>query len=119
MRSTGLEWENAALGHLQRAGLELLARNFTSRLGEIDLVMRDRAGPIVFVEVRYRGVTARGDGAASVGPAKRAKLLRVAALYLQAHPRLADADCRFDVVACSGTPVQPRFDWIRAAFDAN
>ena len=119
-RSTGILWENAALSHLRRAGLEPLTRNFNCRFGEIDLVMRDNGGhgSIVFVEVRYRGNGAHGDGSASVGTAKRAKLVRAAALYLQSHPALSGEPCRFDVVGCSGTPEQPLFDWTRNAFDA-
>jgi putative endonuclease len=134
-RDVGLLWENAALSHLRQSALEMLARNFTCRLGEIDLVMLeksrldkgrlDKSGPdknrhdqIVFVEIRYRNPNARGDGLASVGASKRAKLIRAAAIYLQANPKLAGMPCRFDVVACSGTPDQPSFDWIRAAFDA-
>jgi putative endonuclease len=117
MHSVGILWENAASAHLQQAGLGLLARNFNCRYGEIDVVMRER-GCVVFVEVRYRGSAARGDGLASVGPAKRTKLIRTAAIYLKAHPRLAGMACRFDVVACARTPAHPAFDWIRAAFDA-
>jgi len=120
MRDIGAQWEDAALAHLRNAGLEPLARNFTCRFGEIDLVMLDRSahGGIVFVEVRYRNAATHGDGAASVGPTKRAKLSRAAALYLQAHPKLAAQPCRFDVIGCSGTPVRPQFDWTRNAFDA-
>jgi len=120
-RSIGILWENAALAHLRHAGLEPLTRNFNCRFGEIDLVMRDKAsaGSIVFVEVRYRGERARGDGTASVGAAKRAKLVRVAALYLQSHPALAAEPCRFDVIGCSGTPDHPQFDWTRNAFEAD
>jgi putative endonuclease len=124
-RDVGLLWENAALSHLRQSALELLARNFTCRLGEIDLVMLDKSGPeknrhdqIVFVEIRYRNPNARGDGVASVGAGKRAKLIRASAVYLQAHPKLAGMPCRFDVVACGGTPECPTFDWIRAAFEA-
>jgi putative endonuclease len=126
-RDVGILWENAAAAHLRQAGLEAVERNFTCRYGEIDLVMFDKSGfdrgarghaGIVFVEVRYRNIGARGDGLASVGPAKRAKLVRAAAVYLQAHPQLAGMPCRFDVVACSGTPELPGFDWIRSAFDA-
>jgi putative endonuclease len=128
-RDVGLLWEEAALSYLRQSALEPLDRNFTCRHGEIDLVMldkgrRDKAGPdngldqIVFVEVRYRNLNARGDGLASVGAGKRAKLVRAAAVYLQAHPRLAAMPCRFDVVACGGSPENPSFDWIRAAFDA-
>jgi putative endonuclease len=121
-RDVGVLWENAALSHLRKAGLQLLARNYRCRYGEIDLIMLDKiahaSDSIVFVEVRYRNSSARGDGLASVGPAKRAKLIRTAAVYLQAHQKLAGMSCRFDVVACSGTPDSPSFDWIRAAFDA-
>lgn len=124
-RDVGLLWENAALSHLRQSALELLARNFTCRWGEIDLIMLDKGGPgknmrdqIVFVEIRYRNPNARGDGLASVGAGKRAKLIRAAAIYLQAHPKLSAMPCRFDVVACGGTPDCPSFDWIRAAFDA-
>jgi putative endonuclease len=130
MRDVGALWENAALSHLRQSALELLSRNFTCRLGEIDLVMLDRSrldkrkpdkntrDQIVFVEIRYRNPNARGDGVASVGAGKRAKLIRAAAVYLQAHPKLAGMPCRFDVVACGGTPDRPTFDWIRAAFEA-
>jgi putative endonuclease len=126
-REVGTLWENAALSHLRGAGLQPLARNFSCRYGELDLIMLDRTGAqkgvrepdgIVFVEVRYRNGNARGDGLASVGPAKRAKLVRAASLYLQAHPQMAGSPCRFDVVSCAGTPEQPSFQWIRAAFDA-
>ena len=115
-RDIGALWEDAALAYLQQANLQTLTRNFHCRYGEIDLVMRDR-DCVVFVEVRYRNSAARGDGLASVGAGKRQKLLRTAAVYLQANPRLAGEPCRFDVVACQGTPAQPRFEWLRAAFE--
>jgi putative endonuclease len=116
-RGVGILWENAALAHLRRAGLEPLTRNFNCRFGEIDLVMRGADG-VVFVEVRYRQSAQHGDGVASVGHGKREKLVRAASVYLQAHPKLAAEPCRFDVIGCSGTPEQPQFDWTRDAFDA-
>ena len=116
-RDIGSRWEDAVLGHLQRAGLALLARNFTCRYGEIDLIMRDR-DQIAFIEVRYRGNDLHGDGTVSVGAGKRTKLVRAASIYLQQNPMLAAMTCRFDVVGCSGTPVKPVFEWTRGAFDA-
>lgn len=115
-RGTGAAWESVAEAHLRTSGLRTLARNFFCRLGEIDLVMADR-DCTVFVEVRFRRHSAHGDGAASVGAAKRTKLLRAAQVWLLAHPRRAAQPCRFDVVGCSGTPQQPQFDWIRNAFE--
>lgn len=121
-RETGIRWEDAALACLRAAGLELVARNFHCRLGEIDLIMLDRSGrdgdSIVFAEVRYRNARARGDGTASVGAAKRARLVRTAQIWLQQNPRHAAQPCRFDVIGCSGTPDRPQFEWTRNAFDA-
>ena len=116
-RDPGAAWENAARAYLTGAGLRPLERNFTCRFGELDLVMRD-GDCVVFVEVRYRGSRDRGDGTASVGTGKRAKLVRAAQVYLLAHPRLAAAPCRFDVIGCGGTLQQPQIEWIRSAFDA-
>lgn len=85
-RAAGAEFEQRALAHLHQAGLRLLTRNFNTRFGEIDLVMRD-SDALVFVEVRHRRNRSFGGGAASVGAAKRARLQRAAQLFLQAHPR--------------------------------
>src|SRR5690554_5120004 len=59
----GQAWEELACSHLQAAGLALLARNFRTRFGELDLVMRE-AGVLVFVEVRYRANNDYGGAAA-------------------------------------------------------
>ena len=115
-RDTGSRWEDAVRAYLERAGMALIARNFTCRYGEIDLIMRDR-DQIAFIEVRYRGDDMHGDGTVSVGASKQAKLVRAAAVYLQRNPVLAAMTCRFDVVGCSGTPAIPVFDWTRSAFE--
>ncbi|MBN8887339.1 MAG: YraN family protein [Rudaea sp.] len=121
-RAIGELWESAALAHLQRAKLELVARNFHCRYGEIDLIVLDRSARggdmLVFVEVRYRDDASRGGGTASVGPAKQRKLVQTAQVFLQTHARFAGLPCRFDVIGCSGSPQQPAFDWTRHAFEA-
>jgi len=115
--------EDAALAHLQAHGLRLLSRNAASRGGEIDLVMLDNrgtdGGAVVFVEVRYRADTRFGGGVASVDAGKRGRLVRAAQVFLQRHPRHADAPCRFDVVAASGDPALPVLDWLQDAFRAD
>ena len=116
-RSIGARWEDAASRYLQGGGLQLVARNFSCRFGEIDLVLRD-GEQIVFAEVRYRDNARHGSGTLTVGPAKQAKLVRAAAFYLQAHAKFAGLPCRFDVIGCSGTPDAPAFEWTRNAFDA-
>jgi len=111
--------EAQALTHLQRAGLALLTRNYRvaagphARGGEIDLVMRERDGTLVFVEVRSRSATSRGGAAASVSVAKRRSIVFAAQRYLQRWP--SPPPCRFDVVAID----EGRLEWLRGAFDAS
>ena len=109
--------ERRAEKHLEQAGLRPVARNWRCRLGELDLIMRDGA-TLVFVEVRRRRPGRHGTAAESVGPNKRARLIRAATLYLQ---RLPDPPpCRFDVVAIDERPDGTlQLDWIRRAFDTD
>lgn len=114
-RERGTAAEDLALAHLQRAGLELLVRNYTTPGrggGEIDLIMRTGDGTLVFVEVRARASTAGGGAAASVILRKQRRIIRTAHHYLTRLPALPP--CRFDVVAIDGDHIR----WLRAAFDA-
>lgn len=118
-RTRGAAVERAACAHLQAAGLHPVTHNAGFRCGELDLVMRAPDGAVVFVEVRYRRSQAYGGGAASVDAPKRRRIVLAAQAFLQAHPALAQAPCRFDVVAASGDPLAPTLDWIRDAFRAD
>lgn len=118
LRARGDAVETAALAFLQQRGLALLARNASSRGGELDLVM-DEAGTLVFVEVRYRADARFGGGAASVDAGKRRRLVHAAQAWLLRHPRHSNAPCRFDVIAASGDPAAPALDWLRDAFRAD
>jgi putative endonuclease len=114
---TGRLGEALAQRFLEARGLGVLERNYRvargrSRLGgEIDLILRDSDGTLVFVEVRVRRGLMGGGAAASVDPAKRARLVYAARHYLARLPRLPP--CRFDVVAVDGD----RVEWLKAAFD--
>jgi len=118
MRSTGNTYEDRACRELQRHKLTLLMRNYSTRHGELDLVMRD-GDTIVFVEVRYRRSASRGDAAASVTASKQAKLILAAQHWLAAHPQHARRSCRFDVVSYDGPADNVREEWMRDAFDAS
>jgi putative endonuclease len=116
-KHTGERFEDAALRHLQQAGLRLVTRNYRTPGrggGEIDLVMRDRDGTLVFVEVRARSGHGHGGAAASVGATKQQRIVTAARHYL-ARRAAAPPPCRFDVVAYDGHGVT----WLRAAFDAS
>jgi TIGR00252 family protein len=116
MRAAGDAFERRACGELEGAGLKLLARNYTTRHGELDLVMRD-GDSVVFVEVRYRVRAGHGDAATSVTRTKQDKLIRTAQLWLAAHPQHAQRPCRFDVVSYDGPPDSAQMCWLRGAFE--
>lgn len=111
--------EALARRHLEDQGMRLLAQNWRSRLGELDLVML-AGDTVVFVEVRYRRHAAWGGALESVDARKRAKLATAAQQFLQQEKRWARYPCRFDVVAISPGDGRspPRLDWIQNAFDA-
>lgn len=115
----GAAAEAQALAHLQGRGLTLVERNYRlargphARGGEIDLILRERDGTLVFVEVRARADARHGGAAASISAAKRASLVLAARHYLLRFA--ASPPCRFDVVAIDGGQVQ----WLRGAFDAD
>lgn len=111
MSRHGAEGEAMAAAFLIGKGLEVLARNYRCRLGEIDIVARD--GPTtVFVEVRQRASSAFGGAAASITAAKRQRLLKAARHYLSRLRTLPA--CRFDALLIEGDP--PRIEWLRNAF---
>ncbi|MGZ5036409.1 MAG: YraN family protein [Usitatibacter sp.] len=103
--------EESAARFLERNGLVIVARNYRTRQGEIDLVAREGA-TLVFVEVRMRSCERFGGGAESIGWRKRSRIEAAARQYLSRLPR--EPACRFDVVTLDGgIPV-----WIRGAFEA-
>jgi putative endonuclease len=117
MRAAGDAFEARACTTLEAAGLRLLARNFNTRYGELDLVMLE-GSTIVFVEVRYRKTASHGDAATSVTASKQAKLIKAAQQWLAQHPHYAQRPCRFDVMGYDGPVAAVRNEWFRGAFDA-
>lgn len=110
-QNAGVAGEARALAHLRQHGLVLVEQNFLCKVGEIDLIMRERQS-IVFVEVRTRADARHGSAADSVTPAKQRRLLLTAQRYLQRY-RLPPA-CRFDVVAIDGETLT----WLKNAIQA-
>lgn len=103
--------EEYARRYLERAGLELIERNYRCRGGEIDLVMRD-GGSLVFVEVRMRNDHRFGDAVESVDRRKQQRLVVAARHYLAYH-RLGDRPCRFDLVALRLQGDDYQTQWLR------
>lgn len=107
----GNEAERRAAKFLEALGFTILDRNYTCRLGELDLVCDER-GTLCFVEVRMRSSSRQGFAIESISPEKRRRICLAAQHYLHARA-IEDRACRFDVVTVDGE-ADPRL--IRDAF---
>ncbi len=107
--------EQRAAQLLRAAGCAILARNFRCRAGELDIVAR-RGRLLIIAEVRLRSSPRFGGAAASIGAAKRARIVRATRYLLLRQPRLADLAVRFDtlLLSASAGPIE----WIEGAFQA-
>lgn len=117
-KGVGDDAEERALQHLLRQGLRLVERNYRvaagprARGGEVDLIMGERDGTLVFVEVRARRSRSHGGAAASVTHGKQRRVIYAAQHYLRRHA--TPPPCRFDVVAIDDDTLE----WLRGAFFA-
>ena len=95
MTTSGARAEALAADYLMRHGLAIVARNFRTRFGEIDLIARD-GRVLVFIEVRMRRSRTYGGAIASITAQKRARLVAAANGYLAMLGR--EPPCRFDAI---------------------
>ena len=82
---------------LHNKGLKTLARNFTCKTGEIDLIMTDEDGSIVFVEVKTRSDESFVETEWTVSPGKQTKMIKTSRYFLSTH-KIEERPCRFDIV---------------------
>ena len=95
-RAKGLHAEKIAADYLTQQGYTIVERNFTCRVGEIDIIAR-HGGDLVFVEVRSRHSRKALDPVYSVNHHKQRKIIRTAEVYLGRESGTPPA-ARFDVV---------------------
>ncbi len=93
---TGKEGEAFAVKYLKKKGFRIMASNYRTPIGEIDIVARDR-DTIVFVEVKTRQSLLYGYPSEAVTWRKRERLKKLALYYLKVHKMLG-ASGRFDVI---------------------
>jgi len=109
--------EDIASQYLMQHGLKFVTKNFHSRQGEIDLVMKEK-DTFVFIEVKYRKNKHFGGAIAAIPYKKQQKIIKTAAFYLQQHGlKEYNTSCRFDVVAIDGELNHPEITWLKNAFD--
>lgn len=115
-RRFGQKIEAQAERYLQSQGLIPVERNAVCKVGEIDLIMRDR-NQWVFVEVRYRKSKTYGSAAESINWQKIQSLQKAMLWYLQSK-KLDNEPCRCDVVTVEPDQGKLHFEWIVDALGA-
>jgi putative endonuclease len=108
--------ERLAERHLVGEGLQILARNFRCRAGELDLICLN-AQVLVVVEVRQRTGNRVAGPLESVNAAKRRRIRRATEFFRLGAPQWRHLRVRFDVVAVQGAPDdEDAIDWVKDAF---
>ncbi len=88
--------EGVACEYLMECGYRVLERNFTCKVGEIDIIALQK-DTIVFIEVKTRSSEKYGLPSEAVSAVKQKKIVKTALYYLQGN-KLLDYMCRFDVI---------------------
>ena len=96
-RKFGKIGEGLACNYLKRHRYKILARNYSTPIGEIDIVAEDR-DVLVFIEVKMRRSEVYGLPEEAVNLKKMRKLTRLAQLYIKSE-NLYDKQARFDIVS--------------------
>ncbi len=88
--------ERMAAAYLEEQDYMILERNFSCRLGEIDIIA-EKDGEIVFVEVKTRSSDEFGRPSEAVGRTKMSKIRKAATIFMLSN-KLGDHKVRFDVM---------------------
>lgn len=112
-REVGSKYESIAADYLIKQGYQILEQNFTTRMGEIDLIAKDDEY-LVFVEVKYRSSIRNGTPEEAITYYKKRQITNVARYYMMKHNLSEYTPCRFDVVVI----LQDEIKLVQNAFDA-
>lgn len=111
----GILSEEKATGFLKANGYKILGRNYKTRLGEIDIIAKDK-DTICFVEVKSRSSDRYGFALEAVSRLKQKQISRVALTFLK-EKSLLDKKARFDVVALDYSGAKEKISLIKDAFE--
>lgn len=113
-RSVGSGKEQEAVNYLRERGYTIIAQNFYSAAGEIDIIA-ENDGYLCFIEVKYRTSGAMGSPQEAVDLRKMRRISRAAEYYCYKYRNGQKVQVRFDVVAMTPedtTLIKNAFDYI-------
>ena len=111
----GRSGEAAAAKLLKKNGYKILNKNYRTKLGEIDIIAKDR-DTVCFIEVKTRSNDSFGLPQESVSRLKQRQIAKAALSFLK-EKNLFDKKARFDVVSVIYEGDRPRIELIKNAFE--
>ena len=115
-KELGKKGEEVARQFLKKNGYRILVNNYVCKLGEIDIIARER-DTLAFIEVKTRTSSLFGPPQLSVTPSKQMQLSKAALCFLK-EKKLENVKARFDVVAIILGPKGEEIELIKDAFDS-
>lgn len=94
--SVGADGEEIAKNYLINNDYKILAQNYHSRFGEIDIIAKDK-DCFVFVEVKTRSSASFGTALEAITVFKLRKIIKTSQFYLNQF-KLGDVCYRFDAI---------------------
>lgn len=108
--------EEEAVRYLKRCGLKIIARNYRTPVGEIDIIAREKK-QLVFVEVKARRSRSFGAPQEAVGLRKQRQIIRTAQWFLS-EKKTDKLQPRFDVIGVMpGTDGKAQIEHLSDAFN--
>ena len=111
----GKKSESIAVRHLKKRGYKILEQNYRTKLGEIDIIAKDK-NTLVFVEVKSRRSGDFGNPKWAITPKKQRTISMVALYYLKTTNQF-NIKARFDVVTIIAASDNPEIEIIKNAFE--
>jgi putative endonuclease len=113
----GVQAEEKAEEFLKSNGYKIIQRNYKTRLGEIDIIAKDK-DTLCFVEVKCRSSYRFGTGFEALNWRKQNQISKAALVYLKEN-KLLDKKARFDVVSIDNSGEAEKFGLVKSAFELN
>jgi putative endonuclease len=112
----GKRGEELAVAYLKKEGYKIIAENYRTKVGEIDIIGDDK-GCISFIEVRSSNSRSFCQPRETIDTRKQTQIAKAALSYIKRYG-LEDQCCRFDVVCIeNGDTALPKIKLIKNAFE--
>ena len=111
--------EKQAVKYLKKQKYKILEKNYTTPIGEIDVIAKDKE-TLVFIEVKTRTNVRYGEPIESVTPFKQGHIIRVAEYYMKVNKiDFDETPCRFDVIEVKNDNGKNEINHVEDAFGVN